>query len=233
MIVTRALLLAWTDLLRPRVLSIVLTGIALTIGLFLALQLGIFWAIRALFSGSIHLPLLGDVVIGPLLSWGSLMLFPVMGFFLMAPVAAAFSGLFAGQVADEVEALHYPQRRGEDPDFWEGLLEALPVMGAVLLVGLVSLMLTPFLGPFAPALFYGANGWLLGREFFQMAARRHLDEDAASALRRARPLSVTLLGVMIAFALTVPIANIAVPVLAAAGFTHLFHLLSGSVDRAA
>ena len=55
-------------------------------------------------------------------------------------------------------------------------------------------------------------------------------------LRIALWAGIALLGgvawVMIAFALTVPIANIAVPVLAAAGFTHLFHLLSGSVDRA-
>ena len=44
----------------------------------------------------------------------------------------------------------------------------------------------PFLGPLAPVLFYGANGWLLGREFFQMAARRaHPRGGGAADLRRA------------------------------------------------
>ena len=54
----------------------------------------------------------------------------------------------------------------------------------------------PPAGPFAPLLFLGANGWLLGREFFQMAARRHLDEGPASDLRRAHSARVTLTGVL-------------------------------------
>ncbi|WBU55901.1 EI24 domain-containing protein [Paracoccus sediminicola] len=227
MISTQALLRGWADMLRPQIFGLVLRGMALTIGLFLALQIGLFWALRLFVEGSVTLPIWGDITLGPALSWGSLALFPILGFFLMAPVAAAFSGLYTERVASRVEAVHYPQRIGAEPDFWDGLLEALPVMGAVLLVGIVSLLATPFLGPFAPVLFYGANGWLLGREFFQTAARRHLRASEATALRQSRSLSVTLLGVMIAFGLTVPLVNIAVPVLASAAFTHLFHLLSG------
>lgn len=226
----RALFLGWGDMLRPQIFGLVLRGIGLTIGLFILLQIGLFWAIRTLAPGSLTLPFWGEVTLGPALSWGSLALFPIIGFFLMAPVAAAFSGLYAERVADRVEAIHYPATQGGDVDFWDGLLELLPLMGAVLLVGLVTLIATPFLGPFAPLLFYGANGWLLGREFFQMAARRHLDEASATAIRQRHGPTVTALGIMIAFALTIPVANIAVPVLAAASFTHLFHLLSGSTD---
>ena len=40
-------------------------------------------------------PWIGTLDVGSALSWGSLALFPLMGFFLMAPVAAGFSGLFA------------------------------------------------------------------------------------------------------------------------------------------
>ncbi|MFD1795306.1 hypothetical protein FQV27_08805 [Paracoccus aurantiacus] len=233
MTATRALLLGWADLLRPRIFGLVLMGVVLTIGLFVMLQIVIFWAVRLLAPGSITLPVWGEITLGPALSWGSLALFPIMGFFLMAPVAAAFSGLFSDRVAERVEAIHYPHRRGSEPDFWDGLLESLPVMGAVLLVGLVSLLLTPFIGPLAPVLFYGANGWLLGREFFQMAARRHLSQPDATNLRRSRSFAATSLGVMIAFGLTVPLLNIAVPVLAAAGFTHLYHLVTGRAGRAA
>ena len=229
----RALLLGWADLLRPRIFGIVLLGIALTILLFVALQAGLFWALRLFGPDSITLPFWGELTLGSALSWGSLALFPVLGFFLMAPVAAAFAGLFSEQVATRVEDIHYPAARGAEPDFWDGLLESLAVMGAVLLVGILSLVLTPFLGPLAPVLFYVANGWLLGREFFQMAARRHLPEPQATALRKARTVTVTALGVLIAFALTIPVVNIGVPVLAVASFTHLYHLLSGSVDRAA
>ena len=65
------------------------------------------------------------------------------------------------------------------------VLPGLALTGVIILVAIVSLILTPFLGPFAPVLFYGVNGWLLGREFFQMAARRHLSEERARALRQA------------------------------------------------
>lgn len=228
MIVLRALFLGWLDLLRPRVLRLALMGLALTVLLFVALQSALFWAIRSFFPGDFSLPWIGTLDLGATLSWGSLALFPLMGFFLMAPVAAGFAGLFAERVADVVEEMHYPARRGASLDFMDGLLESVAVVLAVLAVAILSLVLTPFLGPLAPVLLFGANGWLLGREFFQMAARRHLDEPQATALRRANAGRVTLAGVLVAMALVIPLVNIAVPLLAAAAFTHLFHGVSGT-----
>lgn len=228
MTVFRALVLAWLDLLRPRILRLALMGVGLTILLFVLLQSALFWAVRTLVPGDWSLPWIGTLDVGSALSWGSLALFPLMGFFLMAPVAAGFAGLFAEQVADAVEEIHYPGRRGASLDFLDGLLESAAVVLAVLAVAILSLFLTPVLGPLAPVLLFGANGWLLGREFFQMAARRHMDEPQATALRRANAGRVTLAGVLVAIALVIPVVNIAVPLLAAAAFTHLFHLLSGT-----
>lgn len=231
MIVFRALTLGWMDLLRPRILGLALMGMALTILLFVVLQAALFWVVRSFVPGDFALPWIGTLDVGSALSWGSLALFPLMGFFLMAPVAAGFAGLFAERVADVVEEMHYPIRRGGSLDFLDGFLESLAVVLAVLAVAVLSLILTPFLGPLAPVLLFGANGWLLGREFFQMAARRHLDEPQATALRKANGGRVTLAGVLVAMALVVPIANIAVPLLAAAAFTHLFHLVSESTGQ--
>lgn len=229
--VLRALALGWSDLLRPRILSLALTGIGLTILLFVAFQAGLFWLLRLFAPDSLTLPWLGTIQIGNALSWSSLALFPLMGFFLMAPVAAGFCGLFADRVAEAVEQTHYPSRRGQPLDFWDGLLESLAIVAAVLAVGILSLLLSPFLGPLAPVLFYGANGWLLGREFFQMAARRHLTEPFATQMRQDYAGRVTAAGALVAVGLTVPLVNIAVPLLAAASFTHLFHLLSESGNR--
>lgn len=231
MIVTRALILGWLDLLRPRILKLALMGMALTVLLFVALQSALFWAIRSFVPGDLSLPWIGVLDVGSALSWGSLALFPLMGFFLMAPVAAGFAGLFAERVADAVEEIHYPARRGASLDFMDGLLESVAVVLAVLAVAVLSLFLTPVLGPLAPLLLFGANGWLLGREFFQMAARRHMDEPRATALRKANMGRVTLAGVLVAVALVIPVVNIAVPLLAATAFTHLFHLLSGSAGQ--
>lgn len=232
MIVLRALMRGWRDLLRPRILGLALIGMGLTILLFVLLQAAVFWAVRRFVPGDLVLPGLGTLDVGSALSWGSLALFPLMGLFLMAPVAAGFAGLFAERVADAVEAMHYPDRRGGGgPDVLDGLLESAAVVLAILGVAALSLILTPFLGPLAPVLLFGANGWLLGREFFQMAARRHLDAPQATALRRANGVRVTMAGVLVALALVVPVVNIAVPLLAAAAFTHLFHLIRGTGGR--
>lgn len=220
----RALALGILDLFRPRIFAVVATGAALTLALFIALQALAFWALRAWGPEAISLPWLGRVPIGEALSWGSLALFPLMSLFLAAPVAASFAGLFSEQVSERVEAAHlYPRGRGLG--FLDGLSDSLVVLGAVVLVSVAVLVVTPFVGPLAPVLFYGANGWLLGREFFHMAARRHLPAEGADALRRDRSGAVTALGVGIALLLTVPLLNIVVPVLAAAAYTHLFHIV--------
>ncbi|WP_411837182.1 EI24 domain-containing protein [Paracoccus sp. ME4] len=225
-----ALARGWADLLRPSVLRLAVLGVALTLVLFVALQAAIFWALRLWLPGGLELPWLGAVQFGDVLSWGSLALFPVMGIFLMAPVAAGFAGLFSETVAARVEAIHYPHRQGRSLDFFDGLLESVAVVAAVLGVAALSLILTPFIGPFAPVLFFGANGWLLGREFFQMAARRHLKEGPARALRQAHSGKVTATGVLVAVGLVIPVVNVTVPLLAAAAFTHLFQMISGPVD---
>lgn len=224
----RALTWAVADVMRPGTLRLVALGIALTLGLFLALQAAIFWLLRIWVPGGVSLPLLGPVEFGVILSWGSLALFPVLGFFLMAPVAAAFSGLFAENVAEAVETTHYPDRVGRSLDFLDGVIEAGAVVLAMLLVAVLTLLLLPVLGPFATILFYGANGWLLGREFFQMAARRHLGEAEARHLRLRHQGTVTGTGIILAIGLTVPLLNIVLPLLAAAAFTHLYQMLSGS-----
>ncbi len=231
MIILRALTLAWTDLLRPRIFSLALAGIGLTVLLLVALQAAVFWLIRIFASGSVMVPWIGTIDIGASLSWGSLALLPVMGFFLMAPVAAGFAGLFTDRVAAAVEDIHYPSEPGREIDFLDGLLESLAVVAAVIGVTIGTMLLTPLLGPLAPLVFYGANGWLLGREFFQMAARRHLDDAQATQMRRANSAVVTLAGTAIAVLLTVPLVNIVGPLLAAAGFTHLFHLIRGNTDQ--
>ncbi|KGJ04559.1 Uncharacterized protein involved in cysteine biosynthesis [Paracoccus halophilus] len=222
--IPRALFLAWGDLLRPRIFGVIALGIGLTLLLFAALQAGAFWTIRLAAPETLTLPWIGTVTIAPALSWGSLVLFPLMSIFLMVPVAAGFAGLFAERVADAVEQIHYPEARGLPVAFWDGLWESLAVMGAVIAVTLITLILTPFLGPLASVLYFAGNGWLLGREFFQMAARRHLHEPQATELRRRLSTPVTLLGIAIAILLTVPVLNLIGPVMAAAGFTHLFHL---------
>ncbi|WP_341870336.1 EI24 domain-containing protein [Paracoccus shanxieyensis] len=232
MIVPAALIRALGDLRRPRIFGVVALGVLLSLLLFAALQALVIWAVRSFGPDILTLPLIGEIHINGALSWGSLLLFPIMSIFLMAPVTAGFAGLFAEHLAKAVEDIHYPGVQGKSVRFREGLLESLAVMGAVMLVTLVSLIASLFLGPLASLLFYGLNGWLLGREFLQMAARRHLSAEATRALRKRLFAQATALGIVIALLATVPILNVFVPVLAAVGFTHLYHLSSSrTADR--
>ena len=100
------------------------------------------------------------------------------------------------------------------------------MLGATLLVTLLVLVLSPVLGPLAPVLYYGANGWLLGREFLTAAARRHVDGETAAELRRRHFLAATMMGSAVMVLLTVPVLNIAAPVLGAAAATHLFRFIA-------
>lgn len=221
---SRALMRALTDLGRPALLGLMLRTLALTVLVLLALQGIVIALIRAYAPAGFALPWIGEVSVRGWLSWGSLALLPVMGLFLMTPVATTIGGMMTDSVAGRVEALHYPANRGRDSRFGAGLIEAIGVTLAVLAVAVLALALTPVLGPAAPLFFYGANGWLLGREFFQAAAARHMPRQDAARLRRSMGGTVTATGIIIALMLTVPLLNIFVPMLAMAAFTHLYQL---------
>jgi uncharacterized protein involved in cysteine biosynthesis len=76
--------------------------------------------------------------------------------------------------------------------------------------------------PLFAFVFYGLNGYLLGREYFELVSLRHQDEKAARRLRKTNRSKVFLAGIVIAFFITVPIINLVVPILATAFMLHIF-----------
>ncbi|HSF62967.1 MAG TPA: EI24 domain-containing protein, partial [Paracoccaceae bacterium] len=70
------------------------------------------------------------------------------------------------------------------------------------------------------------NGFLLGREYFTLAAMRRLGRQGARDLRRKHPWRIWIAGTLMAAPLSVPVVNLVIPVLGAATFTHLFHRLN-------
>ena len=75
---------------------------------------------------------------------------------------------------------------------------------------------------FAPIIFWSLNGYLIGREYFYMAAKRHLGRDNALSAFCDHRFRVWMCGVILVLPMSVPLLNLLVPVLAAASFTHLF-----------
>lgn len=210
-----------------RFLGVVLRGLGLAVALLFAMTLGLARLVGWLVPDTWTLPWIGPVSgLDTLAGWGVVAVMIPASVFLMTPVASAFVGLFLDRVAVAVEARHYPTALGRAPEvgFWRGLWDALVFTGFVLAANLLFLLVAVFSGPFAPLVFWAGNGWLLAREFFQMAAMRHLPRDAARALWSRHMGTLWLAGVFMAIPLSLPLINLIVPVLAAAGFTHLFHL---------
>ncbi|MEL6518440.1 MAG: EI24 domain-containing protein [Pseudomonadota bacterium] len=213
----------------PRFRRVLFIGLGLTVALLIGVYALFLGLLNWFFPETLTLPFLGEVTwIDDLLSGASILLMMVLSIFLMVPVASAFTSLFLDDVADAVEATHFP---GLSPaprvSFAEGLRDSLNFLGVLIAANLVALVGYLFLGPLAPLGFIALNGFLLGREYFQLIALRRLGRDGAKAARRRHAVQIWAAGALMAAPLTIPIVNLLVPVLGAATFTHLFHRLEG------
>ncbi|MEO1490758.1 MAG: EI24 domain-containing protein [Pseudomonadota bacterium] len=214
-----------------RFLFVVLKALGLTILLLVLAAAGAGWLAGFIPTSLGDWPLIGEVTL-PSLGLQGLAIGAVIfaSSFLMIPVAAMFVGFFLDEVADVVEARHYPNqpepRRGT---FLSDVGAAVRFTGTVILVNLLALIpILIFLvifPPFAAAIAYGINGYLLGREYFELVAARHVPVTEAAALRRKNWGKVWFAGVLMAVPLTIPIMNLIVPVLGVATITHQYHRL--------
>jgi uncharacterized protein involved in cysteine biosynthesis len=212
----------------PRFRSVLWRGIGLTIALLIGLYAGLLWLIEWLTAAPITLPGVGEVTwIGDLLSWGSLGLIIVMSIFLMVPVASAITSLFLDEVAQAVEDKHFPTLPAvPHVTFWDGLRDSVNFMGVLIVANLFAFILYG-LFPFAALfIFYALNGFLLGREYFTLAAMRRVGRVRAKELRKEHQAKIWLAGCLMAVPLSFPLINLVIPILGAATFTHLYHAVS-------
>ncbi|WP_333713244.1 EI24 domain-containing protein [Yoonia sp.] len=212
----------------PRFRSVLLRGLGLTIGLLFGFYLVLRWLIGLIFSDPVTLPFFGEVTwIDSALGWGTLGLVLLMSVFLMVPVASAITGLFLDEVADAVEAEHYPHLPVvKGVHFLDGLMDSLGFLGVLIGANIAALFLYVIFPFAAPFIFYGMNGYLLGREYFQLAAMRREGREGAKALRRKHNATIWAAGCLMAIPLSFPLINLVIPILGAATFTHLYHRLS-------
>lgn len=199
-------------------------GVGLTLLLLVAVTALVVAGLRWITPDAATLPLLGDLAgFDAVVSVAGVLVMLVLSVFLMVPVAAAFTGVFLDQVSDAVEARHYPHLPpAPGTPVVAGLAEAARLFALTLFLNIVVLGLFFLIGPLAPVAFWAVNGWLLGREFFMQVALRRLPRVQAVALRRRFGGQIWLAGALMAAGLTLPLANLLVPVLASASFTHSF-----------
>jgi CysZ protein len=212
----------------PRFLKVTALGVALTIALLVGVYAATLWLLEWLAPETISIPFVGPIGgIDTLIGIGSILLMLGLSVFLMVPVASAFSGLFLDTVAAAVEDRHYPGLPPATPlPLADTVIGSLNFFGLVVFINFLALIGYIFAGPLAPVIFWVLNGYLLGREYFSLAAERRLPKPQARALRKANAGRVWLAGILMAAPLSVPIVNLFIPVLGAATFTHLFHRLA-------
>jgi CysZ protein len=151
--------------------------------------------------------------------------------FLVMPVSALFAGLYSDEVAGAVEQAHYESDPpGRDLPIGESVRDALAFTVVVLVVNAVALLLllVPVVNVVA---FLVGNAYLLGREFYEAAARRYLSRDDARALRRAHAGKVFVAGLLIAAVGAIPIVNLLTPLFATSFMVHVFKRTNWPMPR--
>jgi CysZ protein len=148
--------------------------------------------------------------------------------FLVAPVVSLVAGFFLDDMAAIVERdidLAGPLGRPAPPGV--AALFALRFAGLSVLVNLIALALL-----FAPGVnlvaFLGANAYLLGREYFELAAMRFRPPIEARAMRRRYAPQVFLAGLIVAVFVSIPILNLCTPLFATALMTRLHKRLAAA-----
>jgi CysZ protein len=147
--------------------------------------------------------------------------------FLMPAVTSLMASFFADEIAAEVERVHYPADPPGRPvalanATWEGVKTAL--LAVVLYLLAVPMLLLAGIGALV---FFFVTAFLLGREYFELAAMRFRTPAEAKAFRKRHAGKALTAGLMIAAFVSIPILNLATPLFGVALMVHVHKKLSG------
>jgi uncharacterized protein involved in cysteine biosynthesis len=147
--------------------------------------------------------------------------------FLMPAITSLVASVFVDDVADIVEREHYPAERvGTALPFGLAIAEGVKTALLTILVYLVALPFVFFAGLGFIA-FFIATAWLLGREYFELAAMRFRSPAEAKLMRKQYAGTVFTAGLVIAAFVSIPIVNLATPLFGMAFMVHMHKRLSG------
>jgi uncharacterized protein involved in cysteine biosynthesis len=153
---------------------------------------------------------------------------PVVTWLLFPSVVLMILGFYSEAIIQAVERRHYPNlatpsESRQVANLWSGIRLAL--IGLVLnIVALPLYLLFPGLNL---VLFLGLNGYLLGREYFDVVALRRVDWRAAQRLWRSHRMIFILSGVVVAGLFALPVVNLVAPIIGLAAAVHLVERFRG------
>jgi CysZ protein len=149
-----------------------------------------------------------------------------LSWLLFPAVVTLVMSFFLERIAAAVEALDYPGRGPpRRQPLGETVAASLRLMFLTILLNLLALPVYLFVPGINLFLFLALNGYLLGREYFEVVALRRLDAAATRAARHRFGTRVFIGGIVIAGLFTLPFVNLVAPVIATAFMLHVFEAL--------
>jgi CysZ protein len=144
--------------------------------------------------------------------------------FLVAPISSLVAGFFLDELAEQVEA-ETTGTPGQALPAGQAVWLATRFAAVSVLVNIVALMV--FLLPGVNiAVFFVANGYLLGREYFELASLRYRSLHETHEMRRRHRLYIFMCGLLIACFVVVPVVNLLTPLFGAALMVRIHQRLS-------
>ncbi len=220
---------ALNQMLSPPLRAVLWKSIGLALGLIIVVGIGLDrllvhllaaggTSLESTFGPNAHTPV---SILGWVLSIAAGLGIVAGSIFLMPAVTAFVASFFADEIADHVEREHYPTDQPGVPlplslAIAEGIKTAL-------LAAVVYICALPFLlfAGFGAVLFFLATAWLLGREYFELAAMRFRPPSEAKAMRKRNAATVYVAGLLIALFVSIPVVNLATPLFAMALMVHV------------
>ena len=226
---------ALAEILSPPMRSILWRSIGLALVLITVLSIGLQrllswlatsgegWAEASLGPAS-HTPLyvlswILSVAAGLGIVFGAILLMPA--------ITSLVASFFVDEIADHVEREHYPaERPGVALPFALATQQGVKTALLTILVYLIALPFV-FVAGVGFIAFFIATAWLLGREYFALAAMRFRSPEDARAMRRDHATTIFVAGLIIAAFVSIPVVNLATPLFGMAFMVHMHKLLSG------
>ena len=147
--------------------------------------------------------------------------------FLMPAITSLVASVFVDDVADHVEREHYPaERSGTALPFGVAMTEGVKTALLTILVYLIALPFV-FIAGAGFIAFFIATAWLLGREYFELAAMRFRSPAEAKAMRKQNAGLIFTAGLVIAAFVSIPVVNLATPLFGMAFMVHTHKRMSG------
>jgi CysZ protein len=224
MMLVQAALAAWRQVLSPALRSVLWKSLALTVALLALVWFGL-TRLFSLYLDSHSVSADYPILDGFAFFLAGAGLFVALAY-LIPVVSALVAGYFLDDVAEVVETTDFPaDPPGQPLPVGRALLYGVRFAGLSLVVNLAALILF-----FVPVVnigaFFVANAYLLGREYFELAAGRFRPMQEAAQMRVENRATVLLAGAILAALVLVPVLNLLTPLFGVALMVHVHKRLA-------